>query len=118
MVVLIVVAVACFLAGAASRWPPPLADGPVGSIAFFVVCGLAGAALVLIGIDTDSMVRGLERESFGGLGNAWVVGNYLLVVLRDAGTLAGLALIAYLLSPRPKPGSAPHVPAAARQVPS
>jgi hypothetical protein len=101
MIVLIVVAVVCFVAGvtATSHWLPDLADGRVGAIAFFVVCGLSGAALGLIGIDIDSMVRSLEvggRDGFESL----IVANGLVSILRDGGTVAGLALVAYLLAPR------------------
>lgn len=100
MVVLVVVAVACFSAGvtAASRWLPDLEAGPVGTIAFFVVCGLSGASLGLIGIEVDQIVRALKEGGRDGLAT-FVVTNGLESILRDAGTLAALALIAYLLAP-------------------
>jgi hypothetical protein len=100
MVVLIVVAVACFSAGvyASARWLPPLAEGTVGTISFFAVCSLCGAALGLIGINIDSVARQLgERDS--ELETLIVTGG-LLGILRDSGTVAALALIAYLLAPK------------------
>jgi len=102
MVILIVVAVVCFVAGvtAASQWLPDLADGSVGAIAFFVVCGLSGAALGLIGVNVDSMVRELKEGGRGGF-ETLIVTDGLVSILRDAGTIAGLALIAYLLAPGP-----------------
>ncbi|HWX44741.1 MAG TPA: hypothetical protein VNY52_05410 [Solirubrobacteraceae bacterium] len=101
MVVLIVVAVVCFGAGvaAASQWLPDLEESSVGTIAFFVVCGLSGAALGLLGVNIDSMVRGLESSGRGELGTL-IVTNGLVSILSDSGTVAGLALIAYLLAPR------------------
>lgn len=103
MVVLIVVAAVCFIAGvaAASQWLPDLAEGPVGTASFFVVCGLSGAALGLLGVNIDSMVRGLESSGRGELGTL-IVTNGLVSILRDSGTVAGLALIAYLLAPGPQ----------------
>ena len=103
MVVLVVVAAVCFTAGvfAATRWLPELDEGPVGAIAFFVVCGLSGAAAGLIGINVDSVVRALEREGGANL-ETFIVTNGLVSILRDSGTIAGLALIAYLLAPKPR----------------
>jgi hypothetical protein len=102
MTVLIIVAVVCFVAGtyASSRWLPELAPGPVGTIAFFVVCGLSGAALGLVGINIDQLVRGLEESEGSGRLRALIVSNGLTDILRDAGTIAGLALIGYLLAPK------------------
>lgn len=104
MVVLIVVAVVCFLAGviASSWWLPDLAEGPVGAIAFFVVCGLSGGALGLVGIHLDSMVRELEHPLLPSRFDAEIVGNSLTEILWEAGSVAGLALIAYLLAPKPE----------------
>ena len=77
--------------------------GPVGSIAFFVVCGLSGAALSLIGINIDSIVRQLERGGGGDL-TTFILTNGLASIFRDAGTIAALSLVAYLLAPKaPEP---------------
>jgi hypothetical protein len=103
MVVLVIVTVVCFIAGvaASTRWLPPLSDGPVGGIAYFIVCGLAGATLATVGINVDSTVRALERSSEGsGELESIIVSDGLLGICRDAGMLAGLALIAYLLAPK------------------
>jgi hypothetical protein len=65
----IVIAVVCFFAGAgaASRWLPDLAPGPVGGLAFFAVCGLFGAALAALGVNVDYLVRTLEGSGPGDL---------------------------------------------------
>jgi hypothetical protein len=103
MVVLIVVAVVCFIAGvgASSRWLPELADGPVGGIAYFIVCGLAGAALSALGLNIDATVRSLEGtgSNLDGI-ETTILADSLISIMRDCGTIAGLALIAYLLAPK------------------
>jgi len=105
MAVLIVVAVVCFSAGsyAAARWLPALADGPVGTIAFLVVCGLGGVAVALIGINADSIARQLEQTGLrsGAEFEVLIVSTGLVSILRDSGTVAALALVAYLLAPKP-----------------
>jgi hypothetical protein len=102
MVVLIVVAVVCFIAGifAVTRWLPDLAEGPVGATAYFVVCGLSAAAVGLVGIDVDQIVRQLARSEGGEDITTLVVAGGLTSILRDAATVAGLALIGYLLAPK------------------
>jgi chromate transport protein ChrA len=101
MVVLVIVAVACFIAGmwAATTWLPALAEGPVGTLVYFVVCGLAGAVLALIGIRVWGIVRELE-ESRRLLDSSQIVASGLVVLLWESGSLAALALIAYLLAPK------------------
>jgi hypothetical protein len=101
MIVLVVVAVVCFVAGivAVTRWLPDLAEGPVGTMAYFVVCGLSAAAVSLVGINIDQIVRQLEKNAHGDLA-VFIVSSGLTSMLRDSGTVAGLALIAYLLAPR------------------
>jgi len=103
VVILVVVAVVSFTAGAvaAARWLPELAEGPVGSFVFFVVCGLLGASVALISISIDTTIRNLEERGSPGDIRVFIVSNGLTVILRDAGTLAALALIAYLLAPKP-----------------
>jgi hypothetical protein len=115
MVVLVVVAVACFLAGSVglSRWLPELAEGPTGTMVFFVVCGLGGAVLALIGIDVDGIVRGLgEHHTTQGL-KIFVVTDGLVAILRDAGTVAALALIAYLIAPKERTPESSEAPSTA-----
>jgi hypothetical protein len=100
---LVIIAVVCFIAGvaASTRWLPPLADGPVGGLTYFIVCGLAGASLATVGIYVDSTIRALERHGeFTGSLESVIVSDGLLGICRDAGMLAGLALIAYLLAPK------------------
>jgi hypothetical protein len=102
MLVLIVIAIACFIAGvvAAAQWLPDLAEGPVGTMAFFVICGLCGAVIGLFGLGIDSMIK--QAESFGrGEFEQVAVADGLLNILRDCGSVAAFALIAFLLAPRP-----------------
>ncbi len=108
MVVLAIVAAACFVAGiwAATRWLPPLAEGPVESLVYFVVCGLAGTVLVVFGIHIWDIVRELE-QSHQFLESDELIANELVEALWQAGTLAALALIPYLLTAKAERTSSP-----------
>ncbi|HEX5308570.1 MAG TPA: hypothetical protein VFW38_05745 [Solirubrobacteraceae bacterium] len=95
--------VLCFAAGtaAAARWLPDLDAGPIGGIAFFLVCGLAGAALGVVGMHIYSMVK--ELEDFQGspvYGKGEVIAGVLRNIAFDAGSLTALAAIVYLLAPQ------------------
>ena len=102
MAVPLVVFFGCFIVGAvaAARWLPALAEGPVGGLAFFAVCGLLAAALGVLGLGVEQVVRSLESEQ-GQLGRL-VVSDGLATAGRDAGMLFGLAVAVYLLAPRPE----------------
>jgi hypothetical protein len=102
MVVPIVIAVACFAASviASSRWLPDLEAGTLGTIAFFVVCGLCGATVAIVGDYVYLIVRDVEQS--GSLEILNPIAGLLAAMLRDGGTVAGLALIAYLLAPKPR----------------
>ncbi len=95
--------VVCLCAGvwASSRWLPPLADGPVGGLAFFAVCGLLGAGLGLVGLRIYGIVRTLEERSRGlGVSDKGdFLASGLAGMLYDGGTIFGIALIVYLLAP-------------------
>jgi hypothetical protein len=106
MVELVIVAVACFIAGiwAATTWLPPLAQGSVGTLVYFAVSGLAGASLALCGIRIWGIVRSIEESQ--ALSESEIVASGVLDMLWQAGSLAALALIAYLLAPRPRSGGA------------
>jgi hypothetical protein len=97
----IVIFVVCVSAGvfASSRWLPDLAGGTIGGLAFFVVCGLLGASLGLVGLQIYSMVR--QAEVLGKFdGSSTIVANGLSAILWQAGFLLGLAAAVYLLAPR------------------
>jgi hypothetical protein len=113
MVVFGIVAVACFVAGmwAATTWLPPLAEGPVGTLVYFVVCGLAGAVLGLAGIRVWQIVHALEYRSVGGFGSE-LVATSVADLLWESGSLAALALVAYLLAPKARAADAHVVDAA------
>lgn len=102
MVALAIVAVVCFIAGlwAATAWLPALAPGPVGTLAYFVVCGLAGAIPALAAIHIWELVNGLETTSIGA---STIVAARLVDVLWECGSLAALASITYLLAPEAEP---------------
>jgi len=97
----IIIAVVCFVAGvvAASRWLPDLEAGMLGTIAFFIVCGLCGAVVAIVGAYIYLIVRDVEQS--GKLEILNPIAGLLAAMLRDGGTVAGLALIAYLLAPKP-----------------
>lgn len=97
----IVIFVFCVSAGvfASSRWLPDLAGGTVGGLALFVVCGLLGASLGLVGLQIYSTVR--QAEVLGRIaGSSTIVANGLSAILWQAGSLLGLAAVVYLLAPR------------------
>jgi hypothetical protein len=100
MLIPIVIFVACFCAAvfASSRWLPDLATGTVGGLAFFVVCGLLGAALAVAGLNIYTIVK--QAEDFGGIDRSGLVAGRLIEMLWQAGSLLGLAMAVYLLAPR------------------
>jgi hypothetical protein len=95
----IIVFVLCLGAGvfAASRWLPDLAPGPVGGVSFFVVCGLAGAALGVFGLNIYEIVENLN-DSIRVLRHL-AVADGLETILWQCGLLIGLAAAVYLLAP-------------------
>ena len=104
MLIPVVIFVACLVAGVAisSHWLPDLAVGPVGGLAFFVVCGLLSAAFGLVGLHIYSIVDQLNH--FGGFGvlrneKAEILAAGLENMLWEAGSLFGLAIVVYLLAP-------------------
>ena len=104
MLIPVAIFVACLVAGVAggARWLPDLAAGPVGGVAFFVVCGLLGAALGLVGLHIYSIVNQLNHfGGFAGLRNekAEILASGLESMLWEAGSLFGLAFAVYLLAP-------------------
>jgi hypothetical protein len=100
-VVVFVVAVALGVM-AASRWLPELAEGPVGGLAFFAVCGLIGAAVGIAGLQIYSTVREMEAASgsgpFGSKGD--LLANGIDSILYQGGLITAVALIVFLLAPR------------------
>ncbi len=101
MVVLAIVAVTCFIAGmwAATSWLPPLAEGAVGTLVYVAVSGLAGAVLAVIGIHVWQIVH--AERAFGS--SPEIVSTRVDSLLWESGTLAALALIAYMLAPKAPP---------------
>jgi uncharacterized membrane protein YhhN len=95
----IIIFVVCVGAGvfAASQWLPDLQRGTVGGLSFFVVCGLIGAAVGVIGLRIYGIVEGVETSSRGF--QKLVVSGELSSMLWQAGLLLGLAAAVYLLAP-------------------
>lgn len=91
----------CFGAGAAlvASKLPELPTGPVATAAFFVVCGLLGAALSLVGIEIYLIVYSIENAP-DGIDNAEIVATGIRNILIYPGLLVGLAGIVYLLAAR------------------
>jgi hypothetical protein len=95
----ILIFAACLSAGvmASSRWLPDLAAGPVGGFAFFVVCGLLGIALGLVGLHVYSIVEGLGTAS-GNFRKA-LLADDLASMAWEVASVFGLAVVVYLLAP-------------------
>jgi hypothetical protein len=97
---LIFVVVSSAGAVACSRWLPDLAPGSVGDLAFFLVCGLAGAAAGLLAMHIYLIVG--ELNHFVG-GNELARGEVLAGGIRnltfEVGSLIGFASVVYLLAP-------------------
>jgi hypothetical protein len=106
----------CFCAGvgAAARWLPSLAEGAVGGLAFFLVCGLLGAALGLVGLHIYSIVEALDTAGggFGGIRKGFVMAEELQSLLFEAGLLLGLTFVVYLLAPPAETDDEPVAPPA------
>jgi hypothetical protein len=100
--------VACFGGGAwaSSRWLPELADGAVGTISFFAVCGLFAAGLGLAGMHVYTFILDLKiaHKEFlhSGSGVGDVVAANVTNLLFEAGVMFGLAAVVYLLAPAPE----------------
>lgn len=97
MLVPVVIYVLCLSAGAAvsAQWLPALAPGPIGGVAFFLVCGLLGGALGVVGL----RLYGIVELDTGGQFVNQAAANGLADMMWQAGVLAGLAVTVYLLAP-------------------
>jgi hypothetical protein len=82
---------------AGTRWLPDLAAGIVGGAAFFVTCGLLGAALAVLGLRIYGTVEDVSHSS-GYFRRADLSLN-LVEILFEPAILLALACGVYLLSP-------------------
>lgn len=100
MIVLALVVACCFLAGSVgvANQLPELAEGSTGTIAFFLICGLGGIVLAVLGAQVDYTVRSVEQAE--GRYATTILAGDVLGTLRDVGTLLALTLIAFLLAPK------------------
>jgi hypothetical protein len=103
---------------ASARWLPDLAEGQVAGLAFFLVCGMFGAALGLVGVHLYTLVE--ELNQFHQLPNNFDKGQIVAGALRDAvfeaGSLVGLASVVYLLAPPVEEEDEPRAEPAASTV--
>ncbi len=87
---------------ASARWLPDLAEGQVAGLAFFLVCGMLGAALGLVGMHVYELVEELNRfHSSEIFDKGQIVAGVLRVTVFESGSLVGLAAVVYLLAPPP-----------------
>jgi len=93
MLIPIVVFLGCFAAAivAVDRWLPDLAEGRVGGLAFFSVAGLLGAGASLLGLHIYEIVREVTLTQSEKVSNIEIVTIGLENMLRDVGTVVGLA---------------------------
>jgi hypothetical protein len=101
----ILIFVACLAAGAfaCARLLPGLAEGPVGGLAFFVVCGLASGALAVVALRIYLIVEEVSQSDTPGHITHEVVADGLSQMLWEAGLLLGLAGAVFLLAPGDEP---------------
>lgn len=86
-----------------SRWLPDLAPGPVASLAFFVVCGLIGAAVGLLAMHIYLIVTELDHlTGNAGLTQGEVVAAGIRDIAFEVGSLLAFTSIVYLLAPAPE----------------
>jgi hypothetical protein len=109
MLVPVLVFLACMSAGAVvgSRWTPDLAAGQVGGLAFFIVCGLLGAALGLVGLHVYLMIEQLEGFRGSAVLHGEIVAAGIRDILFEAGSVLGFAVVIYLLAPPPEDADIP-----------
>lgn len=105
MLIPIAIFVVCLSAGVitSAQWLPDLAEGPVGGISLFLVCGLLGTALALIGLHVYSIVEAVNQIGGGvkAIGKGEIVAAGLTSMAWETGSLIALAMVVYLLAPPP-----------------
>jgi hypothetical protein len=87
---------------AAARWLPDLAAGQVAGLAFFLVCGMLGAALGLLGVHIYLIVEEMDHFGGNGIASREIVGEGIRDTVVEVGGLLGFAGIIYLLAPPPE----------------
>jgi hypothetical protein len=101
----ILIFIGCMVAGvfASARWLPALEAGSVGGLAFFVVCGLVGVGVGLIGLHIYEIVE--STSELGRIQKGPIVAADLTAMLFETGFVFGIATTVYLLAPAPpEPG--------------
>ncbi len=92
---------ACLSVGvvASARWLPDLAAGQIGGLAFFLVCGILGAALGLVGVHVYLIVEELDHIREGAAVHGEIVAQGIRDIVFEVGSLLGFAAVIYLLAP-------------------
>jgi len=98
---------------AGARWLPDLAAGQVGGLAFFLVCGMLGAALGLLGVHIYLIVEELDHVSGTVALHREIVGEGIRDIVFEVGSLLGFAAVIYLLAPPLEDDEDPEALAAA-----
>jgi hypothetical protein len=98
---------------AGARWLPDLAAGQVGGLAFFLVCGMLGAALGLLGVHIYLIVEELDHVSGSVAVHGEIVGEGIRDIVFEVGSLLGFAAVIYLLAPPLEDDEDPEALAAA-----
>jgi hypothetical protein len=102
MLIPVAIFVVCLGAGviASAQWFPDLADGPAGDIALFVVCGLLGIVLALVGLHIYSIVQAVDQIGGGvkASGKGEIVASGLASMSWEAGSVLALTIVVYLLA--------------------
>jgi hypothetical protein len=84
----------------AARLLPALAPGRVGGLAFFVVCGLAGAGLSVFGLDIYHLARQLHLNNPDtGLSNGDLITTGVRSAIFEGAELFAFGAAVYLLAP-------------------
>ena len=105
MVAVWIVPALCLVLGglATARLLPPLAANPTGRLAFVSISVLGGVVIAIIGLDVVSLIHRLEvARGHGLLGRRELVTGTLLDLLSEAGLITAVALVAYLVAPKPQ----------------
>ena len=96
-----------------ARWLPDLAAGQVGGLAFFLVCGMLGTALGLLGVHIYLIVEELDHISGSVAIHREIVGEGIRDTVFEVGSLLGFAAVIYLLAPPLEEGDDPEALAGA-----
>jgi hypothetical protein len=93
----------------AARCLPELPAGPVAGMAFFLVCGLFGCAVALIGLHAYLVVEEINHLP-PELQKGETLASGLRNVVFEVGSLMGFAAVVFLLAARRDPSTQETLP--------